>query len=152
MKILFLDIDGVLNSHKWYEHNKDEIALQSGLMWRHVEELDPAACRLVNELCMSESLSIVISSTWRRLHTIGEIQMMFAKRGLHAPVISATGQLRSGFRGKEIEEWLAMHSGVDKYVILDDDSDFIPGQPLVQTSWSTGVQQVHIDIARELVN
>ncbi len=151
MKVLFLDIDGVLNSRQWYLRNRDEIALQSGLMYRHQEELDPAACRLVNELCTEFSLAIVVSSTWRRLHKLGEIQVMFANRGLHAPVISATPQLRSGFRGQEVDEWLYDNPGVTKYVILDDDGDFKPEQPLIQTNWDYGVCPADIDAARRLL-
>jgi hypothetical protein len=151
MKVLFLDIDGVLNSRKWYEANKEAIALESGIMYRAAVELDPAACALVNGLCTEFSLAIVISSTWRRLHTTREIQMMFASRGLHAPIIGSTPQLRSGFRGQEIEEWLYDHPGIKKYVILDDDGDFIFGQPLVQTDNRLGVTTTNIWEARDLL-
>ena len=153
MKILFLDIDGVLNSRQWYIKNKPNIDLESGLMYRHAQELDPKACELVNELCTEFSLSIVISSTWRKLHKIGEIQMMFANRGLHAPVISATSQLRSGYRGQEVDEWLYDHSsaGITHHVILDDDGDFGPHQPLVQTNEEYGVRPMDIEKAKAYV-
>lgn len=151
MKVLFLDIDGVLNSREWYLFNKDEIALESGLMYRHQQELDPKACALVDELCTEFSLAIVISSTWRRLHSLGEIQKMLANRGLHAPVIGATPQLRGGYRGQEVDEWLYDNPGVTKHVILDDDRDFGPHQPLVQTNNLYGVCYRDIDKARTLL-
>lgn len=151
MKILFLDIDGVLNSREWYLRNKNNIELESGLMYRHQEELDPNACDLVNELCTEFSLSIVISSTWRRLHTLGDIQKMLASRGLHAPVIGATPQLRSGFRGQEVDEWLYDNPGSIRHVILDDDGDFYPHQPLVITDNEYGVRYHDIDKARSLL-
>jgi len=151
MKVLFLDIDGVLNSRKWYEANKDAINLESGIMYRSSVELDPEACALVNELCESEDLRIVISSTWRRLHTKGEITDMFAYRGLFAPVISQTPQLRSSFRGQEIEEWLYARYIVEKYVILDDDGDFYPHQHLVRTDNAVGVTAKNIEKAKELL-
>jgi hypothetical protein len=151
MKVLFLDIDGVLNSREWYLRNKENIITNSGFMYRHQEELDPKACALVNELCTEFSLAIVISSTWRRLHTIGEIQMMLANKGLHAPVIGATPQLRGGFRGQEVDEWLYDNPGVTKHVILDDDGDFKPEQPLVLTNWEHGVRLVDIEKAKELL-
>lgn len=149
MKVLFLDIDGVLNSREWYLFNKDEIALESGLMYRHQEELDPKACALVEELCVEFNLAIVISSTWRRLHSLSEIQKMFATRGLSAPIIGATPQLRSGYRGQEVDEWLYEHPGVTHYVILDDDGDFGPHQPLVKTDNEYGVCYRDIDKARK---
>jgi hypothetical protein len=151
MKVLFLDIDGVLNSRKWYEANKEPINFESSFMYRHAQELDPAACALVNELCESEGLDIVISSTWRRLHKLQEISDMFTSRGLLAPVISSTPQLRSGFRGQEIAEWLYARYEVEKYVILDDDPDFYPNQPLVRTDNAVGITAKDIEKAKELL-
>jgi hypothetical protein len=151
MKVLFLDIDGVLNSREWFIVNKENIIVHGGLMHRHAEDLDPVACKLVNALCTEFSLYIVISSTWRKFHTLVEIQRMFAYRGLHAPVIGATPQLRGGFRGQEVDEWLHDNPGVTKHVILDDDGDFKPEQPLVQTNWEYGVCYRDIDKARTLL-
>jgi len=151
MKVLFLDIDGVLNSREWYLRNKENIVTHSGFMYRHEQELDPRACTLINELCESEGLKIVISSTWRRIHTKGEIIDMFAYRGLFAPVIGVTPQLRGGFRGQEVDEWLYDNPGVTKHVILDDDGDFKPEQPLVLTNWEHGVRPVDIEKAKELL-
>jgi hypothetical protein len=151
MKVLFLDIDGVLNSREWFIVNKENVLFHSGLMHRHAEDLDPQACKLVNQLCTEFSLSIVISSTWRRLHSLSEIQKMFASRGLSAPIIGATPQLRSGYRGQEVDEWLYDHPGLPHYVILDDDGDFGPHQPLVQTNNEYGVCYRDIDKARTLL-
>lgn len=151
MKVLFLDIDGVLNSRKWYEANKQPINFESGIMYRSAVELDPAACALVNELCESEGLSIVISSSWRVIHTKGEIVDMFASRGLFAPVIDFTPRLRSGFRGQEVAEWLYDHPVCTHHVILDDDPDFYPNQPLVRTDNAVGITTKDIEKAKELL-
>lgn len=151
MKVLFLDIDGVLNSREWFIVNKENIIFYGGLMHRHAEDLDPVACKLVNALCTEFSLYIVISSTWRKFHTLVEIQRMFAYRGLYAPVIGATPQLRGGFRGQEVDEWLHDNPGVTKHVILDDDGDFKPEQPLVLTNSEYGVCYRDIDKAKEFL-
>lgn len=151
MKVLFLDIDGVLNSREWYLRNKENIITNSGFMYRHDEELDPKACALVNELCESENLKIVISSTWRKFHTLKEISDMFASRGLFGHIIGSTPQLRGGYRGQEVDEWLYDNPGVTKHVILDDDGDFKPEQPLVLTNWEYGVCPADIDAARRLL-
>jgi len=50
-----------------------------------------------------------------------------------------TGVLE-GIRGNEVKEWLDRHPEVDKYVILDDDSDFLEDQKpfFVQTNSDDG--------------
>lgn len=42
-------------------------------------------------------------------------------------------------RGDEINDWLAKHPEVDKYAILDDDSDFYDDQPLFKTTFKDGL-------------
>jgi hypothetical protein len=44
-------------------------------------------------------------------------------------------------RGDEVNAWLAEHPTVERWAILDDDSDFCDDQPLFKTSWSTGITE-----------
>jgi hypothetical protein len=154
MKILFLDIDGVLNSKVFYEANSQEIRGESSLFWRSVAELDPEACALVNQLCEEEDLKIVISSTWRKLHKVHEIEAMFHKRGLFAEVIGITPDLRGNWRGKEVDLFIKEHPElqIEKYVIVDDNSDFDAGKPFVRTEWSIGIQPENIDQIKEVLH
>lgn len=155
MKLLFLDIDGVLNSNTFYEANKLEIARAgSSIFWRSVAELNPEACALVNKFCDDNDLQIVISSTWRKLHDRRDIQTMFAKRGLFTEIIATTPNLKGNWRGNEIKAFLKEHPSlqVEAYVIFDDDSDFDADQPLVRTSWSEGLKEEHIVKAQEILN
>jgi len=96
---------------------------------------------------------VVISSSWRHLHTHEEIREMLLDRGWDPSieVIGATPNSRSGFRGEEVNEWLRQHPEVTAHVIFDDDSDFHDVQPLVRTSWDDGLQEWHIDVARRLL-
>lgn len=152
MNILFLDIDGVLNSHEWYEKNVKQIHSESSMFWRSVAELDPAACALINKFCEEEELKIVITSTWRKLHDVFQIEAMFKKKGLFAEVFDKTPDLKGKARGYEIQEYLDNTPGIEKYVILDDDSDMLTGQQFVRTRWTVGVQPDDIEIAKEVLN
>jgi hypothetical protein len=49
----------------------------------------------------------------------------------------------------EVEEWLKVNApGAARYVCLDDDADYLPGQPLVQTDADIGLQDADIDACR----
>ena len=110
MKVIFLDIDGVLcvipNGfdefgaffHKRFEDNLKHIIDQT-------------------------NAKIVISSTWR-LAGLNEMKELWKKRGLAGEVIDITpfGGM-DNIRGDEIQVWLD-NNDVKNYVIIDDDTDF----------------------------
>lgn len=126
MKVLFLDIDGVLNVigqgydefgqcfHKHFEDNLRFVIEQTGA-------------------------KIVISSTWR-MRGLNEMQRMWKHRNLAGEVIDITPTevdvVERGTcefydlvdRGFEIQQWLDDHPEVENYCILDDDNDMLPSQ------------------------
>lgn len=145
MKIIFLDIDGVLNSGEYlYAHNCDE--------W--VEQIDPDAVSLLNELVADTQAQIVISSSWRIARSLSEIKNYFKERGFMGDIIDVTPSNYRGEteRGNEIQEWLDTHQ-VDSFVILDDDSDMAHLRDyLVKTSFEHGLQPEHITKAKKILN
>ena len=150
MKLIFLDVDGVLNSernvaaHKRYPH--PFVPGAEGFN-SHMDELDPLAINMVKRLCDETGASIIISSSWRLI--IPRPQVWIAK--LHeyfkwedAPIIGITPTSSSGFRGGEINAFIGRWNDehpedkVEEFVILDDSSDFFPDQPLVRTDPTNG--------------
>ena len=119
MKIIFLDIDGVLNS----------IDSMLSLHGCNESKLDHVSVMLLKRLCEQTDAKIVISSTWRRSRATKDFIEMFAKHHnwFDAPVISRTPVLNTE-RGHEIQEWLDSHPEVPNFVILDDDSDMLDSQ------------------------
>lgn len=114
MKIVFLDVDGVLNSHAWFADHGHERG-----------HLDPEACARMQRLCDETGARIVVSSTWRLLHKTEALRSMFKARGLTAHVIGGTPALSTRKRGDEIQRWL---DGASIFpirptgmVIIDDD-------------------------------
>lgn len=164
MKVLFLDFDGVLNSEKWFRANILKIQSQSGLLWRHQCELDPECLARVTRIIEDTQCKVVVSSSWRIGMSVQELQECLKAAG--GPVIAdaiidttptwseieMTIKGRTAIRGDEVQAWLDEHLDVERHVILDDDSDFLEGQPLVQTSWSAGITEMHVLHAKEILN
>lgn len=139
MKIIFLDIDGVLNNQVWYM--SDKFREGSTKEEYEVSQFDPRCVRLLNNLTDTTGAKIVVSSSWRLGRTVDELSELFEKVGITGQVIDKTPLLRftglenyyySVPRGCEIKAWIEMNKGIIgdkvsrlKYVILDDDSDML---------------------------
>lgn len=155
MKVIFLDVDGVLNSEKDLLEAKGK------------SELFDRPLILLKELVESTKAKIVVSSTWRigcsksgRNSWYGEeifktLTDRLAEYQMEVyditPVINKPGVQR----GDEIRAWLEnAKEEIDAFVILDDDADMceFTGTNLVQTSMKTGLLEYHVEIAKSILN
>lgn len=137
MKVIFLDIDGVLNSMDWYKR-RTRVKSETWDQY-HAQEFDPVALALIKRVISETGARVVLSSTWR----LSEEGVTFIK-GLGIDILDCTPRLPrpSGSsveyceRGKEIQVWLdermqqaeAPCEMIDRYVIIDDDTDMLPEQ------------------------
>jgi hypothetical protein len=150
MKIIFLDIDGVLNCQDAYKDgfckyyhdpNDDEFWYQT---------FYPISKALINRLIVQTNAKIIISSTWRK-SGLDFMKRAWENEGMEGEIIDITPCLYfkdngSVPRGCEIEQWLK-HKGfshinwskekqqeymdksdIENYIIIDDDSDMLYGQ------------------------
>jgi len=133
VKIIFLDIDGVLNSVQSVEMARRVESGRKGGIDVHDQCFCPIAISNLN--CAVEDVSnlwIVISSTWRKLHTLPEIRQMLSMDGFLYPwrIFSSTPiKMSSWHRGSEILWWLqenAQKYEVNSFAILDDADDMEP--------------------------
>jgi hypothetical protein len=116
MKVLFLDIDGVLNSARTaVAFGGYPFTLKSLAMF------DLVAIGLIQRLC-SNGVQVVLSSAWRLDHEPASVGAAF---GL--PIVDRTPSL-PGPRGREIADWLGRHPDVECYAIVDDDADMLDEQ------------------------
>jgi hypothetical protein len=168
MRILFLDIDGVLNDSSFLqqanfarnEKRKISSLLNSlseaeTLRAFDLSHINSDNVSVLNDIVEQADCHVVISSTWRVLHTIDEIASLLAERGFLYPerVIDMT-DTGPGIRGKQIQRWLlANWDNVDGICILDDEDDMDPFLPwLVKTDmFAGGLLKRHVQFAVNLL-
>ncbi len=123
MRIIFLDVDGVLNCNSTKERFQGFIGIDD----KYVERL----AVLVNESSKEEDTQIVLSSSWRLDEVKGGeivhdaldyVKEKLSKQGLSiydvTPYVKPTVNYTRGF---EIQTWLNDKHDVSSFVVLDDE-------------------------------
>lgn len=166
MNVIFLDIDGVLNSEAFlraldvqHQQCTDETLC---LCYQLENQIDAEAVARLNRLITGAGAKIVISSSWRLLLDPPELQRVLKGHGLCGEIIGETpdgpndpelscnsdGSRRRVERGREIDAWLRKHPEVTRFVILDDCADMaMHKNRLVQTDCQEGLLDEHVDLA-----
>jgi len=163
-KLIFLDIDGVLNSEEYFlsEAYKKETSAMSDAMIALVEyntHLDHKAIQLLNNLIDKSGANVVLSSTWRIINTPEQMTKMLQDRGATFKVIDRTpvlyGKVNDRIpRGKEIKAYLkSLKVQPDSFVILDDNNDMLElKNRLVLTRYATGLTIEDVEKALNILN
>lgn len=173
MKIVFLDIDGVVVSDKtnnvaickWYGTKtlSEAMKMQSkrksdGLYVPKFmgtnSTFDPIAVGYMNALAKN-GVQFVITSTWRESQTVASLQVIFEMKGLHIPIFAFTS-IDSNDRGVQILNWLKKPEAksVTKWCVVDDYvSDILPhiDSELVQTDPDVGFDETAYNMVNELL-
>lgn len=149
-KIIFLDIDGVVNSHDWYER-REKLPPTSSREAFKKNEFDPAAVQLLQALLVDTEADVVLSSTWRLYEEDHQVI-----RDCVCDFIDVTGESECRMRGCEIREWINKNIPYKErdelqYAIIDDDSDMLLWQKdnFFQTSFMHGLTQEICDKIRK---
>lgn len=146
MKVIFLDIDGVVNCQTTMQRHRGTIGI------------DPYKAFTVARLVERVDAKVVLSSTWRLWEDArAEVRKQVCKfidvtprlyRDLKTNEIvddydRDKGGVTSVERGHEIKTWLDAHPEVTDYAILDDSGDMLPEQQahFFQTSWEKGITE-----------
>lgn len=134
MKILFLDIDGVLNSYRsiaagYQFYNCSSLMRELQLGTAKSAGFDPTAVNLLKQAQQDIGFKIVISSTWRFSFNIKHFHQIFDLYDWDTTsiIIDITPSTDT-IRGDEIALWLRNNPEIDSYVILDDSTDFLKEQ------------------------
>lgn len=140
-KIIFLDIDGVLNSASYQMllvQNDCAIEDQYGHLF------DPECVKQLGRVIEHTGARIVISSDWKDTLGLDGLREMWKNRNLPGAVIDVTPTF-SPHRGDEIERWLENATEVGSYAIIDDmpETNFNPDQlpHFVRTDGYQGITQ-----------
>lgn len=148
-KIIFLDVDGVLNSMKFDRWLQDHHMKQ----YYGYELLDQNALLNLQDIVFVTGADIVLSSSWRLSKSCSEwLRQQLLPYGLQ--FIDKTVSLPREDRGKEINEWLNRHQNVTHFVILDDDEFEMAGLEghLVKTTFEEGLLECHAAKAIEILS
>lgn len=111
MKVIFLDVDGVLNSNDYIDEAK---RLNKEGIERYV---DVEKIKLLNKAIKETGAKIVLTSSWRLGIDMSNLRELLARYGIW---IDATPFINHE-RGLEIKQWMVEHPGTDDFVILDDE-------------------------------
>jgi hypothetical protein len=144
MKVIFLDIDGVLITfNNTFNGSVDTSSEQDD---RNI--FDEAAVANLNRLLDETGARLVVTSSLRLRNSIQQIVLILEAGGvMNPPVIGVTpfvidNKNNNGQRGKEILMWLSENSFVDDYIVIDDcDPDElsdIPSERIIHTNYHDG--------------
>ena len=141
MKLLALDIDGVLNSRYYKSTNR-------------TYTLDPERICILNEIILGTGCKILLTSTYR-LHfadAIG-VNMWFEAVGIRPEVVGITQRIYDA-RGNQIKNWLkTCKETIESLVILDDDNDMGDLMSyLILTNNDTGMTSQEASLVIERLN
>jgi hypothetical protein len=147
LKVLFLDVDGVLINLRCYGE---------GARGGEYTQAHPDCVAALNRVTDETGARIVVSSVWR-LGGVKKIRDILRGWGVTGKVIGCTPDLarkpkesliwRHVERGEEIQAWLDAHAErarVDAFCIVDDDADMKHLLPrLIQTDFADGFTETH---------
>lgn len=117
MKIIFLDVDGVLNimSNSYRTFMKP-----------YGQHIEPHLVQRLNYLMEKTDARIVVSSSWKA--DMIDLEKQIVEQGFKYwdRVIDITPYGHNGMRGKQIEQWLNEYEH-DEYVVLEDEPTDVCG-------------------------
>ena len=122
VKVIFLDIDGVLNCKK--TPNPRELPYI----------VDRRLLRIFLRMVTRARAKVVLISDWRH-----DPAGLFSARYWGIRYVDIVPYLPKRSRGEQILLWLKKHPKVRRYVVIDDDDDQLDNLPLFQPSSSEGI-------------
>lgn len=151
MKVIFLDIDGVLNGGNF-------------LYSKERPDIHPHLAAKLERIVQATSAKIIISSSWRHSLSLVEWNELLTRRGVTTGEVIGTtpkywelavntdGEKQyESAREDEILEWLAANP-VENFLVLDD----VPMTQLkdnaVETSITTGLTELDVTRAIEILS
>ena len=158
MKVVFLDIDGVLNSYdfivknhnnilNYYKNNKYDPNDMEQAADIQLMTIDMEKFNMLRDAVNKIGAYVVIISSWKINREYKQIKERFINMGL--PVIGETKDRNIG-RGNGIKNYV-LENKVDRYVVIDDNifSDYdeeIIKRFIKTDSYDGGLKRKHIDM------
>lgn len=142
MKVIFLDIDGVLNTSETFIRRKNKY-FKTGI---YDLEIDLFRVEYLKQIIDETDAKIVLSSSWRSYFlkfdkeiipaTLKAVELCNIFNKYNIEIYDITSKDNNLTRGTQINMWLN-DNAVDSFVILDDESSHLQefiGKELIKTS------------------
>ena len=164
MKVIFLDVDGVLNNKLFLKKRRIILKENKGI---YIPRLDDKNFIALKTLVERTNAKIILSSYWRYyfdknlmpnnngLHNHGkDLTLKLRKHNLSLKDKTSTDLTRFQKRGDIIKEYLHTHEDIDNFVILDDDNIMkeFTDTNLVQTKPEYGLTMSDVKKAENILN
>ena len=121
LRVLFLDIDGVLNSRHWFTTRPAWETFEGEYSFWHYN-LSPLLVGRLNTIIEHTGAQVVISSNWRRGLSLSDLRAVLQTRGFRGRILGKTGVDTQEERWREISDWLrAQPVPPVAFVVLDDE-------------------------------
>lgn len=165
MKLIFLDIDGVMNSFETHaDPNMPHEAWNPELMARLGLSLNiyPIFVERINKITEETGARIVISSSWRigYLAEWADVVIYLHNCGLKGFIVGRTPwkNMEDCFatRGEEINGWFEQHPNekIESFIVIDDNTlgeKYTFKDNFIQTNFQQGIQDIEVEIAIKLL-
>lgn len=156
MKLIFLDIDGVLNNEDWYRYRAKDAYLLTNNSDIKAYNFDPDNWKWIEKLIQETDAKIVISSSWRSYSLKSTIDdfVNTAFEPMIKYIIGVTPYSFERHRGREIETFLnTTDLEIENYVIIDDDTDMLTHQlpHFVNVCYTNGMTENDYKKAKEIL-
>ena len=161
MKVIFLDVDGVLNSEDDLMVYREKNNINHCILYAEVED---RPLKLLKEIVDKTSAKIVISSSWRIGCERNGNKSIFGNKlftklqsklnEYNISIYDITPSITEKQRGDEIKAWLDKNEA-EQFIILDDDcdmSEFSNTEHFIQTTYKHGLTEELKDRAIEILN
>ena len=173
MKVIFLDIDGVLNTSETYRKRREEYIKTK----RWITEIDLHRVARLKYIINMTGAKVVLSSSWRLMgefsdgeyisksNLLKELLDIFNSFGIK--IYDITPHLDYGSkRDKEIMKWLK-GKDIESFVVIDDETSFLmefvqneliktsflpDGEMLMNMDDCTGLCEEHVNKAIAVLN
>src|SRR6266480_3687137 len=135
MKVIFLDIDGVLNCEQTPNPRNFPFIV------------DPVLLKRLNNLLKLSGAQVVLSSNWRY-----DPAGLFSAKYYGVPFIDTTPDLPKEPRCNAILDWLRHHPDVGRFIVIDDEDDELDTLPLFQPLRRTGITDEIVQAAADYLD
>lgn len=112
MKVIFLDVDGVLNSEEYIDQMIKENV--KGIE----KEIDANKVRLLKRAVDETGAIVVLTSSWRLTKDLPLLKQLLLQNGV---ILADSTPFIENERGIEIKSWILEHQNTKDFVILDDE-------------------------------